>query len=255
VQLEHRFTVPADVDTVWTAMLDPEKVAPCMPGATLTGVDGTTFTGMVKVKLGPISLLYKGSGEFLETDQQARRVVIKASGKDSRGNGTASATVTVTLTPGDATTTGQVITDLAITGKPAQFGRGLITEVGGKILDVFAACLAHRLAPAAVADSVADGDVERSWPVADKDSAGSPPGAAGGAARPQADPASTITDEPRPEIPAQAGPTRALHAVPDSLSEPIDLLEFARPSLRKRLLPVIAGVALAVLVVVLRRRR
>jgi carbon monoxide dehydrogenase subunit G len=145
VRLEHQFSVPAPPDVVWAAVIDPERVAPCMPGATLTEVDGAEFSGGVKVKVGPISLLYKGSGQFLETDEQARRVVIKASGKDSRGNGTAAATVTVTLTEEDGGTRGTVVTDLTVTGKPAQFGRGMIVEVGGKILDTFAACLAGKL--------------------------------------------------------------------------------------------------------------
>ena len=145
MRLEHQFSVPAPPDVVWAAVIDPERVAPCMPGATLTEVNGSEFTGGVKVKVGPISLLYKGSGQFLETDEQARRVVIKASGKDSRGNGTAAATVTVTLTEEDGGTKGTVVTDLTVTGKPAQFGRGMIVEVGGKILDTFAACLAGKL--------------------------------------------------------------------------------------------------------------
>jgi carbon monoxide dehydrogenase subunit G len=152
VQLEHRFTVDAPIDVVWQALLDPERVAPCMPGATLTGVDGTSFTGSVKVKLGPISLLYKGSGEFVEVDEQTRTVRIKAAGKDSRGNGTASANVVVTLSEQDGVTTGDVVTDLSITGRPAQFGRGLIAEVGGKILDTFAGCLADKLKTSAPAE-------------------------------------------------------------------------------------------------------
>jgi carbon monoxide dehydrogenase subunit G len=145
VRLEHQFSVPAPPDVVWAAVIDPERVAPCMPGATLTEVTGAEFSGGVKVKVGPISLLYKGSGQFLETDEQARRVVIKAAGKDSRGNGTAAATVTVTLTEEPGGTKGTVVTDLTVTGKPAQFGRGMIVEVGGKILDAFAACLAGKL--------------------------------------------------------------------------------------------------------------
>lgn len=149
MKLEHSFTVPADLDTVWQAVLDPERVAPCMPGATLTEVDGDAFKGSVKVKMGPISLLYKGSGEFLTKDADTGTVVIKAAGKDARGNGTASATVTVTLKAAGSSTVGSVNTSLSITGKPAQFGRGLISEVGGKILDSFATCLASKLAPAA----------------------------------------------------------------------------------------------------------
>lgn len=145
MRLDHEFTVPASIEEVWHAVVEPERVAPCMPGATLTEVDGDTFRGTVKVKLGPISLLYKGSGEFLEKDEQARKVVIKASGKDSRGAGTAAATVTVQLTEEGGATKGTVATDLNITGKPAQFGRGLISEVGGKLLDQFATCLSTKL--------------------------------------------------------------------------------------------------------------
>ncbi len=146
MRLDHEFTVPAPIGEVWQAVVDPERVAPCMPGATLTKVEGDRFSGTVKVKLGPISLLYKGNGEFLEKDEAAHKVTIKASGKDSRGAGTAAATVTLTLTEKDGATHGAVATDLAITGKPAQFGRGLITEVGGKILDTFAGCLSGKLA-------------------------------------------------------------------------------------------------------------
>ncbi|HEY3470031.1 MAG TPA: SRPBCC family protein, partial [Amycolatopsis sp.] len=141
MRLDHEFTVPAPIGEVWQAVVDPERVAPCMPGATLTKVEGDKFSGTVKVKLGPISLLYKGNGEFLEKDEAAHKVTIKASGKDSRGAGTAAATVTLTLTEAEGGTHGAVATDLAITGKPAQFGRGLISEVGGKILDTFAGCL------------------------------------------------------------------------------------------------------------------
>jgi carbon monoxide dehydrogenase subunit G len=146
MQLEHQLSVPAPIDVVWPAVLDPERVAPCVPGATLTGVDGTSFTGTVKVKVGPITLLYKGTGEFTETDENARRAVLKASAKDTRGNGTVSATVTLTLTADGDRTSGVVATDLSITGKPAQFGRGMIADVGGKIIEQFSACLSEKLA-------------------------------------------------------------------------------------------------------------
>ena len=148
MQLEHQLSVPAPIDVVWPALLDPERVAPCVPGATLTGVDGDSFTGTVKIKVGPITLLYKGTGTFSETDEQARRAVLKASAKDTRGNGTVSATVTLTLTPDGDRTAGVVATDLSITGKPAQFGRGMIADVGGKIIEQFSACLSEKLAVA-----------------------------------------------------------------------------------------------------------
>ena len=144
MQLEHHLSVPAPIDVVWPALLDPERVAPCVPGATLTGVDGDSFTGTVKVKVGPITLLYKGTGTFTEQDEQARRAVLKAAAKDTRGNGTVNATVTLTLTDEGDHTTGIVATDLSITGKPAQFGRGMIADVGGKIIEQFSACLSER---------------------------------------------------------------------------------------------------------------
>jgi carbon monoxide dehydrogenase subunit G len=155
MQLEHQLSVPAPIDVVWPAILDPERVAPCVPGATLTGVDGESFTGTVKVKVGPITLLYKGTGTFTETDEQARRAVLKASAKDTRGNGTVSATVTLTLTADGDRTSGVVATDLSITGKPAQFGRGMIADVGGKIIEQFAACLSEKLAVAPATAEVA----------------------------------------------------------------------------------------------------
>jgi uncharacterized protein len=151
MQLEHQLSIPAPIDVVWPALLDPERVAPCVPGATLTGVDGDSFTGTVKVKVGPITLLYKGTGTFTEQDEQARRAVLKASAKDTRGNGTVNATVTLTLAEEGDRTSGVVATDLSITGKPAQFGRGLIADVGGKIVEQFAACLSEKLAAPAVA--------------------------------------------------------------------------------------------------------
>lgn len=148
MRLEHSFEVPAPIDEVWQALLDPERVAPCMPGATLTGVEGSTFTGTVKVKLGAMSLQYGGSGEFVETDPAAHRLVIKAAGKDARGAGTASATSEVTLSGHDGATTGTVVSDVKVTGRPAQFGRGLISEVAGRILAQFASNLSARLTPA-----------------------------------------------------------------------------------------------------------
>jgi carbon monoxide dehydrogenase subunit G len=140
MKLTHSFTAPAPAEEVWEALLDPERVAPCLPGATLTAVDGKTFSGEVKVKLGPVQLLYRGTGEFVEIDPVLRRAVLKAAGKDTRGNGTASAVVTFHVG-----STVDVETDLAITGRPAQLGRGLIAEVSGKLVDQFAECLASTL--------------------------------------------------------------------------------------------------------------
>lgn len=145
MELEHHFTVPASVEETWAAFNDPEMVAPCFPGATLISVEGDQFTGSAKVKLGPIALQYNGTGTYIERDEVARRAVIEAKGRDKRGNGTANATVTAQLrSDGDGTSV-HVTTDLAITGKPAQFGRGVMQDVSDKLLQQFVACLQLKL--------------------------------------------------------------------------------------------------------------
>jgi carbon monoxide dehydrogenase subunit G len=148
VRLNHSFVVPVGVDEAWKTLLDVERIAPCMPGATLTDASGDTFSGTVKVKVGPITLTYKGAATFTEKDETAHRVRIKASGRDSRGGGTAAAEVTASLRPDDAdpgTTKVDVQTDLNVTGKPAQFGRGMLVDVSGKILGQFADRLAAEI--------------------------------------------------------------------------------------------------------------
>jgi carbon monoxide dehydrogenase subunit G len=145
VNLEHSFTVPVGVDEAWKILLDVERVAPCMPGATLESVDGDDFTGNVKVKLGAINLTYKGKASFVEKDEAAHRAVIDARGRDSRGNGTAAAKVTTSLTDEGGSTKVLVNTDLDITGKVAQFGRGVMVDVGNKLIGQFADCLARTI--------------------------------------------------------------------------------------------------------------
>ena len=132
--------------TAWALFNDIEQVAPCFPGATLTSVEGGEFAGTAKVKLGPVSLTYAGTGRFVDRDEETHTAVIEASGRDRRGNGTASALVTARMdSAGDGGTRVVLDTDLRITGRPAQFGRGMIQDVGGRILDQFAACLESRL--------------------------------------------------------------------------------------------------------------
>jgi carbon monoxide dehydrogenase subunit G len=147
MRLEHSFEVGVPIERAWDVLLDIEQIAPCMPGAALSEFDGESFTGMVKVKLGPVSLSYKGKGRFVERDEAARKVVIKASGQDSRGAGAAAATVTAQLhVAGDASTRVDVVTDLDISGKAAQFGRGMIGDVSSKLLGQFVDCLTTKLA-------------------------------------------------------------------------------------------------------------
>ena len=141
MNLENEFTVPVPVDEAWQVLLDVERVAPCMPGAALTSVNGDEFTGTVKVKVGPITVTYNGEARFLSKDDTTHRAVIEAKGKESRGSGTAGATVTTQLSGEGSTTKVRVETDLNITGRPAQFGRGVMAEVAAKLIDQFAKCL------------------------------------------------------------------------------------------------------------------
>ena len=145
MDLTHRFTVPVPIDDAWAHFNDISSVAECFPGATVTSVEGDTFAGSVKVKLGPIALVYNGSGTFTEKDEATHRMVVDAKGKDKRGNGTAGAAVTMTMTEAGTSTDVEVITDLAITGKPAQFGRGVMQDVSDKLLGQFVSCLEQRL--------------------------------------------------------------------------------------------------------------
>jgi uncharacterized protein len=145
MELTHSFTVPTSVDDAWALFMDLEKVGGCFPGATVTEVNDDGFAGTVKVKLGPIALLYTGTGSFVERDDAAHRAVIEAKGKDKRGNGTAGATVTIELAPDGTGTRADVVTDLAVTGKPAQFGRGVMQDVSDKLLMAFIACIETRL--------------------------------------------------------------------------------------------------------------
>lgn len=148
MELEHSFTVPRGVDDVWDVLLDIERVAPCLPGATVTTVDGDDLTGEVKVKLGPVSLKYAGQARFVEKDHAAHRAVIEGSGRDARGNGAASARIVAAVTGDDRTAQVSVRTDLDITGKAAQFGRGVIGEVSARLMGQFADALAVELGPA-----------------------------------------------------------------------------------------------------------
>ena len=145
MDLTHSFTVPTSVDDAWALFMDLEKVGSCFPGATVTEVREDGFSGTVKVKLGPIALVYSGSGSFVERDDVAHRAVIEAKGKDKRGNGTAGANVTISLSPDGDGTRADVVTDLAVTGKPAQFGRGVMQDVSDKLLQAFVACVEKQL--------------------------------------------------------------------------------------------------------------
>jgi carbon monoxide dehydrogenase subunit G len=213
MQLEHSFTVPVPVGTAWATLLDLPRIAPCMPGATLTGVEGDTFTGTVKVKLGPIALTYQGKGRFVERDEAAHRVVIEASGKDTRSAGTAAATVTAALTADGDKTRVDVTTDLSITGKPAQFGRGMIADVSAKLIGQFADCVATTLTagagPAAPEKAESAGPAEPSTGSAEPATGSAEP--ATGSAEPSIGPA-----EAAGSAEAATGPSPAAQAAADA---------------------------------------
>lgn len=145
MDLSHSFTVPTPVDATWAHFQDLGALAECFPGATIGDYDEQNFSGTVKVKLGPIALVYSGSGTFVEKDDEAHRFVVDAKGKDKRGNGTAGAKVTLSMQDADGATDVQVLTDLNVTGKPAQFGRGVMQDVSDKLLGQFVACLEKTL--------------------------------------------------------------------------------------------------------------
>ncbi|KUO18255.1 SRPBCC family protein [Streptomyces dysideae] len=152
MELHHEFTVPVPVDDAWRTLLDIERVAPCLPGASVEEYDGKTVTGSVKVKVGPVTVTYKGTAVFEEQDETTHRMVLIASGRETRGQGTARATVTGTLGERDGGTAVSVRTDLSVTGRPAQFGRGVLAEVGDRLVGQFAECLSERLAERAEAE-------------------------------------------------------------------------------------------------------
>ncbi|GII88591.1 hypothetical protein Ssi03_65810 [Sphaerisporangium siamense] len=145
MRFEHDFTVPVPVEQAWSVLLDVERVASCLPGATLDGVEGDVFTGRMKVKVGPITVTYRGEASFTSVDKDAHTLSLKASGKEARGTGTAGAVVTATLAGEGPRTRVTVETSFTVTGRPAQFGRGVMAEVGAKLIDRFAENLAALL--------------------------------------------------------------------------------------------------------------
>ena len=234
MELDNSFTVPVPPDQAWDVLLDVKRIAPCMPGATVDEVDGDVVNGRIKVKVGPVSLTYRGTAKFIERDPDAHHVVLEASGKETRGAGTASATVQASLTP-DASGNGTQVTmhtTMNVTGRPAQFGRGVMVEVGGKLVEQFAANLAQLIAgdsPAGPAGTVPGGSADGvSAPAAATDAPGGN-GASSGAAAAAAAPIASTTTVPVADAPA-----------PD---DSLNLVTLVGPVLLKRLVPVVVGAA------------
>jgi uncharacterized protein len=232
MELDHSFTVPVPPDRAWEVLLDVERIAPCMPGAIVEEFDGEVVTGRIKVKVGPVSLTYRGTAKFTERDPDTRVVVVDASGKETRGAGTASAAIRASLVPSGEGTEVSIHTTMNVTGRPAQFGRGVIAEVGGKLVEQFAQNLAQMISDGAPADaSPADASpADASTADASTADAGPVP----------AESASAVAPSPPPVLTATAPP-----AVQNEDS--INLVRLVGPAVLKRVLPVAAGIAVLAL--------
>jgi len=249
MQLEHEFSVPVPVARAWDVLMDVERIAPCMPGATVESFDGETIVGRVKVKVGPIQVTYAGTARFSEKDESARRAVIEASAKEARGSGTANATITAQLhDDGGSATNVTVTTDLAITGKPAQFGRGVMVEVGDKLLGRFADCLAGELG---------SGEVGAPAPVpAPSPEAARGPSSDGSAAVPPGQPAAAVAAATTGTSTPQARPASSPTPIRRADNDAIDLLDTAGFPVLKRLAPLVVGLVVVIVLwrLVARRR-
>ncbi len=233
MELSHHFTVPIGVEETWEHFNDIASVAECFPGAQVTEADADSFAGSVKVKLGPIALLYNGTGTFVEKDEAAHRFVVDAKGKDKRGNGTAGANVVVTMTDAGGSTDVSVQTDLAITGKPAQFGRGVMQDVSDKLLGQFVACLEQRLtAPEPAAEPEATPEPPSG--AGDPAPGGDPLAAAASASAPAA-----AVPPPRPAAPRPPPPP----AQPEALDLGSAVLPVLLKSYWKQALAAVVGLA------------
>jgi carbon monoxide dehydrogenase subunit G len=222
MDLDNVFSVPTSPARAWETLLDVEKIAPCMPGATVEKFDGEVVTGRIKVKVGPVSLTYHGTAKFIERDPEARVVVLDASGKETRGSGTASAIVRASLEPEESGDSTRVVihTTMNVTGRPAQFGRGVIAEVGGKLVAKFADNLAQL-----ISDGSGPGAGEPAAPA-------SAPAAGAGDEETKA----TLNGTPPAVTPAPVSAAPAPSQADDSLN----LVQLVGPAILKRVVPVAA---------------
>lgn len=211
MELKNEFRVSVPVERAWATLTDVEYIAPCMPGAQLTEIDGDDFKGQVKVKVGPITAQYKGSAKFLQKIEEEHRVILEATGRDTRGAGNASAEVTAEMVADGEGTKITISTDLKVTGKVAQFGRGVMADVSEKLIGQFVDSLEKKLSEEIPADTVV---------AEEKDNTDSGP-----EEQPEKPEGPRVIDMPEPE--------------------PVDLLDTAAAPMLKRFGPfVIAGLLL-----------
>jgi carbon monoxide dehydrogenase subunit G len=229
MKIDNEFTVGVPIERAWEMLTDLEGIAPCLPGAQLTGVDGDVYSGKVKIKVGPVVSDYAGTARFAEKDDAAYRAVIDAKGKDSRGAGNAAAMIRAQLRSDGPRTVVTVNTDLNISGKIAQFGSGMIKEVSAKLLGQFVENLeAKLLVPADEAAAVGEDAAETSG----------------------SDPVSPNSISPEPVSPEPRH--RVIEAAEEA--DPLDLMSLARGSMAKRLLPLAGAAVVALIVYVIVRQ-
>jgi uncharacterized protein len=244
-QLVNEFTVNRPIDEAWAVITDVEKIAPCLPGAELQEIEGDVYRGVVKVKLGSITPQFKGQATFIDRDDPGHRAVLKAEGRDTGGRGNAAAEITAQAESLSPTSTRCIVTtDLHITGRVAQFGRGILGDVSKKLMAQFANNLNTMLDDLGAEATVAgNGDTDR--PAA----AGAEPAASSEAAGTQP---SGTTDLP-PAGAEQSGPQPRVRKIEGPATEPVDLAGVAGPAVLKRIAPLL--VALVIVLFVFRRRR
>jgi carbon monoxide dehydrogenase subunit G len=264
MEMDHSFTVPVAPDRAWDVLLDVERIAPCMPGATVEEFDGEVVTGRIKVKVGPVSLTYRGTAKFTERNPDTKNIVLEASGKETRGAGTASATVQAWLEPessGEATKV-SMHTTMNVTGRPAQFGRGVIVEVGGKLVEQFAQNLRQQIigdsadaptedagaAGTGTASASAGADAVPETVAAAAGTASVPTATVGGGAEADASagqPSVTTDDRTRTITPPVTAPVASTAPAPPAAAaaDSINLIRLVGPSILKRVVPVAAGLA------------
>ncbi len=233
MELTNDFRVAVAPSTAWRVLTDVERIAPCMPGAELQEVEGDEYRGVVKVKVGPITAQYKGKASFLELDDGNHRAVLRAEGRDTRGQGNANATITATLTPDGEGTRVSVVTDLTVTGNVAQFGRGVMADVSAKLLTQFVECLESSVLGRPDLDTIVDEQAREE----EMQAVGVPE-----ASVEENAPASEVTTPPVRKIESRE-------------AQPVDLLETAGAPVAKRLAPILAIVAVGWLLRVLLKRR
>jgi len=237
MELTNDFRVALPVERAWAVLTDVERIAPCLPGAQLQEIEGDEYRGIVKVKVGPITAQYKGKATFVSQDAESHVAVLRAEGRETRGQGNASATITATLTPDDGDTAVSVVTDLTITGRVAQFGRGVVADVSAKLLTQFVDNLERTVLVDAGPDSA---------PVEAVDV-----GLEDEFAAVQPDPGEPAVGDADPDLEVGSGPALerpAVRKIDAAAPEPVDLLGAAGSPVARRVGPVLALVAIVWLV-------